>query len=54
MVNDFANTGLDQLLQELELLFSKKRKISKEVDEIDTLIIGIREEIRNRKEKKGL
>ena len=41
------------LEKELAILFSKKKKLLAKIDDVDTEIIGLKEELRRQKEEKA-
>ena len=42
----------DDVMSELAILISEKKKLRRKVDDLDTKIIGLKEELRRRKEKR--
>lgn len=53
MINSLKNASSDELYSELSFLIIDKKKLLRQIDDIDTQIIGIKEEIRSRKENAG-
>lgn len=49
-MNEFSKESEDSLLKELEYLRFCKNKLLQKIIELDTSIIGIKEELRGRKE----
>ena len=48
---DWKTASSKDLQSELEFLISDKKKLLRQVDDLDTKIIGLKEEMRRRKEK---
>lgn len=46
---DLVKASSEEIEKELSFLILEKKKLLKRVDELDTNIIGLREELRNRK-----
>lgn len=49
---DMFSMSIEEIISELDLLKAKKRKLVKEIDDYDTQIIGLKEQLRKFEEKK--
>lgn len=53
MLSNIDNYSTEEIERELSELFDKKRKLRSDIDNVDTIIIGYKEELRKRCEKRN-